>query len=371
MNGFFRPSGLRPRSFIRPLALALLFVGGGLMAAEPPALRALADSAPKPPWPDGDEKGMANTLGPATTQRCAWHMAQPQAKWYEVSQVRTNTMPKTPFGGPGGVKAKPTAGVPFSRHAFNSEVFEADAEPGQQGTQIDALGHFGVLTNPWDPKNPFPNDEVVYYGGFSQKDVKPTPDSPLLKLGMEKVPPLVTTAVVLDARKQVGKGKAMSAGQLVTKADIEAMLKAQGLEERGILPGDMVWIHTGWSELWKDPVGDSPYYAMAPGLSLDAARYLGERSIVAVGLDTPFIDPVPEGMLQGKAPPAAGTPEGLPFVVHHEMLTRFGIYHLENLKLAELATDRVWTACAMALPTLDRGSGGAPVRPVAVGVPGQ
>lgn len=358
----------------RILALAVLTLAltcGGVSAVEPPELLALAKAAPEPPWPAGDEHGMANTLGPATTQRCAWHMAQPEAKWYEASHVRSNTIPKTPFGGPGGVKAKPTVGIPFSRHAFNSEVFEADAEPGQQGTQIDALGHFGAFKNPWDPKDPFPVDETVYYSGFTQQEVKPTPESPLLKLGVDKIRPLVTTAVVLDARRHVGKGKAMSDGQMVTRADIEEMVTSQGLGERGILPGDMVWIYTGWSEHWKDPAGDSPYYAMAPGLSLDATQYLGSRRIVAVGLDTPFIDPVADGMLQGKAPPAAGTPPGLPFVVHHTLLSQFGIHHLENLKLADLAKDHVWTSCAMVLPTLDKGGAGAAVRPVAVGVPGQ
>ena len=53
----------------------------------------------------------------------------------------------------------------------------------------------------------------MYYGGHTQKDVKPTPDSPLLKLGIDKIPPLVTTAVLLDARAFVGKGQAMGDGQ--------------------------------------------------------------------------------------------------------------------------------------------------------------
>jgi len=358
-----------------PLVLAVTaFVSAGAaaaVAAEPADLLALAKSAPQPPWPVGDERGMANTLGTATTLRCAWHMAQPQAKWFEASQVRTGTMPKTPFGGAGGLKPKATAAVPFSRHVFNSEVFEADAEPGQQGTQIDALGHFGAMPEIWDPKVPLAADQASYYGGFTQKDVKPGVDSPLLKLGLEKIPPLVTTAVVLDARRHVGKGTPMTDGQLVTQADIEAMLAAQGLGPRGILAGDMVWIYTGWSEHWRDPAGDTPYYAMAPGLSVDAAAYLGARRVVAVGLDTPFIDPVANGMLQGKAPPAPGTPPGLPFAIHHQLLTQFGIHHLENLKLAEMVKDRVWTSCAMVLPTLDKGSAGAAVRPVAVGVPGQ
>jgi kynurenine formamidase len=137
------------------------------------------------------------------------------------------------------------------------------------------------------------------------------------------------------------------------------------------LPGDVVYVHTGWGENWHDPDTDKVYYGRAPGLAYDAARYLGERRIVAIGLDAPFIDAVPEGMLQGKAGPAAGTPPGLPFAVHHHMLTQMGIHHIENAKLDELARDRVWTSCTMILPAREKGAAGAAVRPVAIGVPAQ
>jgi kynurenine formamidase len=93
--------------------------------------------------------------------------------------------------------------------------------------------------------------------------------------------------------------------------------------------------------------------------------------VAAIALDTPFVDPVPEGMLQGKSGPAAGTPAGLPFAVHHHMLTQMGIHHIENARLAELARDKVWTSCALVLPPLEKGAAGAAVRPVAIGVPGQ
>jgi len=63
---------------------------------------------------------------------------------------------------------------------------------------MDALGHFAVLPRLWDGKSEFPSGEAAYYGGHTQKDVKPTANSPLLKLGIEKVPPIVTTAVLLD-----------------------------------------------------------------------------------------------------------------------------------------------------------------------------
>lgn len=352
-------------------AVTVALAAGAAAAVEPANLIALAKKAPAPPWAAGDERGMANTLGPATLQRCAWHMAQRGARSYEASHVRSNTMPASPFAAPTQLKPKPTAGVPFSAHAFNSEVFDANAEPGQQGTQIDALGHFGVVKSPWDPKTPFPADDTTYYGGYTQRDVKPAPDAPLARLGIDKIPPLVTTALLLDARAHVGRGEPLRDGQLVTAEHIRAMLKAQGLAKRGILPGDMVWIHTGWSERWGDPDPGRGYYAMAPGLSVDAAKLLGDARVVAVGLDTPFIDAVADGMLQGKAPPAPGTPPGLPFAIHHHLLTEYGIHHLENLKLAELAADAVWTSCAMVLPTLDKGAAGAAVRPVAIGVPGR
>ena len=110
---------------------------------------------------------------------------------------------------------------------------------------------------------------------------------------------------------------------------------------------------------------------MAPGLSYDAAKYLGERRVVAIGLDAPFIDPIAQGQLQGAAPPAPGTPAGQPFAVHHHMLTQMGILHIENAKLDEMARDKLWTSCTMILPLREKGSPGSPLRPVAIGVPGR
>jgi kynurenine formamidase len=367
-----RPLSSRAASVAILAPMLSLGMPWSAFAAEPALLIQAAKRSPAPPWSAGDERGMANTLGPITLQRCAWHMAQPRSQVYEASFVRSMTMPKSPFASPAGTQYKATGGVPFSAHAFNSEVMQANAEPGQQGTQIDALGHFAYISKPWDPKDPFPADEARYYGGFTQKDVKPTPESPLLKMGNDKIPPQLTTAVLLDARTVVGKGQPLTDGQLVTAAHIEAMLKAQGLAQRGVLPGDMVWVYTGWSERWKDPADEaSNYYTMAPGLAMDAANWLGAKRVVAVGLDAPFIDAVPAGMLQGKAPPAPGTPPGLPFGIHHTLITQFGIHHLENLNLAAMAKDKVWTSCAMVLPARDQGAAGAAVRPVAVGVPNQ
>jgi hypothetical protein len=154
---------------------------------------AVAQNATAPSrWGPGDELGMANTLGPATWQRCAQALANPRAKSYEVSYLRSNTMPQSPFGVPLRDKYRPTVGIPGTVHAFNGEE-TVSGEPGAQGTQMDAIGHFAVLPEVWDGKGDFPADRATYYGGYKQSDIKPTPDSPLQKLGIEKVPPIVTT----------------------------------------------------------------------------------------------------------------------------------------------------------------------------------
>ena len=228
------------------------------------------------PWPAGDEIGMANTLGPATWKRCAPYLANPKAKSYELSHIRSNTMPQSPFGTPLVDKYRPTVGIPGTMHAFNGEE-TVSGEPGAQGTQMDAIGHFAVLPEKWDGKGEFPADKAKYYGGFTQKDVKPTPDSPLQKLGIEKVPPIVTTAVLLDAKTHLGKGKAMEPGARVTAKDIEAMLKAQGLGKRGLQAGDVLYIYTGWGDNWKDPDTEKFYYTKGPGLAYDAAKYIERR----------------------------------------------------------------------------------------------
>src|SRR6266852_1650648 len=295
---------------------------------------AVAQTATPPSrWGAGDELGMANTLGPATWQRCAQALANPSAKSYEVSHPRSNTMPQSPFGVPLRDKYRPTVGIPGTVHAFNGEE-TVSGEPGAQGTQMDAIGHFAVLPDAWDGKGEFPADKATYYGGYKQSDIKPTPDSPLQKLGIEKVPPIVTTAVLLDAKAYLGKGKAMQPGEAVTAKDIEGMLKA-------------------------------------PGLAYDAAKYIEEKQVVLLALDNPFTDPVADGFLQGTAGPPAGTPPGLPFAIHHHDLTQAGIYQIQNANLGALANDKVWVSCTMILPLRAQGNAGSPVRPVAIGAPAQ
>lgn len=320
-----------------------------------------------PPWPAGDERGMANTLGPASWWRAAPFLMAPDAKCYELSHPITNTMPNSPFSKPLALVPRPTRGMRNAVHASNMETLTGDQ--GAQGTHMDALGHFGAIAAPWDGSGEFPVAQAQYYGGFKQDEVKPHPEAVLQKLGIDKVPPIVTTAVLLDAKAHVGQGRTLAAGTTITAEHIAAMLRAQGLEQRGILPGDVLYIHTGWGENWQDPESEKRYYSEGPGLGYDAAQYLEKKAVVLVALDNPFTDAVNRGQLKGEAPSASGYPKGLPFAIHHHFLVKSGIHQIQNAKLDELARDRVWLSCTIILPLRVRGGGGSLVRPIAIGSP--
>jgi kynurenine formamidase len=306
-----------------------------------------------------DEIGNGITQGYATIARAVAEMSRGRKlrPFYDLSHEYSDRMPFSPFSSPISVAYKPTSYI--AAHAGNGEV--VSGQIGSQGTKIDALGHFGYI-----------NEEGVttYYGGLTQDEVKPTDASPLLHLGIEQVPPIMTSAILLDARKL--KARSMTAGEQVTASDIDAMIASQ--QVRDLMPGDALFIHTGWEEKWSDYNVDptrTEYYSSGPGLSLDAAKYIATKDIVCVGMDVPFIDAVNEGFLRGDSGAPVDMPTELPFFCHHHNLTQAGIYQIHNMHLGELATDRVYLSGTFVLPLRIRGGSNSAVRPVAIGGPYQ
>ena len=313
------------------------------------------------------QRGMTNILGLETWSRCSEFISHPNSQSYELSYLRTQSMPLSPFAGEYKPKFLPVSSMLDTVQIFTMDVLNENVNDGNQGTQMDALGHFGHLDTPWDGESELDMANATFFGGFKGEEVKPTSDSPLLKLGMETVPPIITSAVLIDVKKHAFEGRSMSAGEYVTIQDIEKSIKASSLNTRGIIEGDVVLIYTGWSDNYQDPDESKIYYSMAPGISYSLAQYLASKKVVAVGLDTPFVDALADP--NNPMPIPEGTPQNMAFPVHHYFLTQAGIHTLENFNLKKIADDSVETSCVMILPLMVKGSSASSIRPVAIGVP--
>ena len=313
------------------------------------------------------QRGMTNLLGVDTNLRCSQQMSNPKAKTYELSYKRTASMPLSPFAGEYKPKFLPEIPWAGSRQVFTMDVLNENVNDGNQGTQMDALGHFGYTDEIWNGDGEADLSSLKYFGELNGKEVKPTPESPLKKLGIESVPPIITTAVFLDVRKHIFNGKAMKAGEYVTVQHIKDTIKKSNVKDRGILPGDVVLINTGWSDNYQDPDDLGIYYTKAPGVSYNLVKYLSDKQVVGVGLDTWGVDTFAEDGEYG--PERSQNPEGIANPAHHYFLTQSGVHTLENFNLKDLAKDSVDLSCVIILPLMTQGSSASPLRPVAIGVP--
>jgi kynurenine formamidase len=173
------------------------------------------------------------------------------------------------------------------------------------GSQLDGLGHLGV--------------EHVYYNGNKLADF--ADPNGLKKLGIEKVPPMVTRGVLLDMAAYFNTD-IVKEGTAFNVKEIEEAAKKQGVEIR---QGDVVIFHTGWlSLIGKD---DKRYSAGEPGLGVEGAKYLTGKGVVAIGADTWALEVLP---FESKNV----------FEVHQILLAMNGTYILENMDTAALARDK-------------------------------
>jgi kynurenine formamidase len=215
-----------------------------------------------------------------------------------------------------------------NKFTFNDELVEGWTGVG---TQLNGIGHIGI--------------DNVYYNGNKAGDFVTIEG--VKKLGIEKVPPMVTRGVVLDMAAHY-KQPIVPETTEFSVADIEAVLKKAGLTLR---KGDVVLFNTGWLELiGKD---DKRFLEAEPGIGMEAARWLAERQIVAFGGDTWASEIYP-----GKS--------GEEFPVNQFMLAKHGIYNLELIDTRALLREGVREFLFVLGQPLYTGSTQVNINPVAI-----
>jgi kynurenine formamidase len=171
------------------------------------------------------------------------------------------------------------------------------------------------------------------------------------RLGIEKVAGFAARAVLLDMPRHVGDGDTpwLEPGHTVSAEELEGACASQGVEVRA---GDVVLVRTGFLQMWFEHRQSRSY--SQPGIGMDAARWLAERDVVAVGSDNAAVEVLPFD-------------EGDMFAVHKLLLVRHGVYLLEYLDLSLPAAEECWEGLIAVAPLKITGATGSPLNPILVG----
>lgn len=160
--------------------------------------------------------------------------------------------------------------------------------------------------------------------------------------------PAHVTIDQVPAARLLGRGvrvdcRHFQAGQLVPRSFLEDWERAHLALE----PGDIVLFNFGWSRHWARRPDSRPYIQDWPGVSLEAAHFLIEKQVAALGVDTLSPD----------------TPETLSRQPLHPIVLEKQILIIENLCNLDQLPDAF---LFLALPLKIRCGSGSPIRALAM-----
>ncbi|MCA1728921.1 MAG: cyclase family protein [Actinobacteria bacterium] len=255
---------------------------------------------------------------------------------FDLEQPRTAEMPIHP--------AHQQAGYSYLLHRHHEDEYrpsEAGPRTGaagvivcgeHTGTHIDALCH--------------QSDALVLYGGVHIGEVQSSRG--FTKHGVEEIPSIVASGVLIDVAAMEGV-ESLESGHAITDRDLQKCCERQGVS---IEPGSVVLVRTGNGRYWDD----SERYLAGPGMDASASYWLAEKQVLAVGADNTAWD------MPGLKDPDLGCM--LPG--HLILLSRHGIYIIENLNLEDLAAAGHHHFDFVCAPLKFVGATGSPVSPLAI-----
>ena len=256
-------------------------------------------------WGPDDELGQFNQLGAELTLKAAKLIKS--GKTYRLG-IETNSATPAPAPRTFSLTVLMPNQAPGQALGDNKFNYADDLMSGWMGvgSQIDGLGHAAI-------------DHVFYNGVHSSQFVKP---QGLSKFGVEKYPPIVARGVLLNMAECLST-PVVAEGTAYTR---EMIVQCQNKQNVTIETGDVVLFHSGWLDILDtDP---ARYAKGEPGLGLSGAEYLASKDVMAVGADTWGVETLPFEN------------EKIMFPVHQHLITKHGIYLLENMDTRELAKDK-------------------------------
>lgn len=281
-------------------------------------------------WGPDDERGALNLID-SDAVRAAVKLVR-SGKVFSLGQPIVSSMPTPPRrprfnhwmtrdGGDYAAGARRPGDFAYAEDAMSL--------PLHSGTHLDGLCHA------WCGK--------LLYNGFAESEIR---SEGAKRLGVEKLPPVVTRGVLLDIAASTGA--LLADGAAITPDHIRAACRRADV---AIRTGDAVLIRTGWLE--RQSGRQETDFNSEPGLNVEAALLLAGCGAAVVGADNFAVEAMP-------------FPEGTAFPVHQRLIRDYGVPLLEGLVLAALAAAGATTFLFVAAPLPVVGGTGSPVAPVAI-----
>jgi len=317
------------RPIVIGLSLTVVALGLSTAVAQSPSWRPPTDSQRCPSkWGTTDERGAGNHMKPASVLKAAQLIKT--GEYVELGHVLSQSMPISGTRQFNVHTKRTVMNKPSNRRGSNEELLTS--EIGQVGTQFDGFAHQTIEDKVY---NCYKLDDIATRTGFT-------------KVGIEKVGTLMTRGVLIDVAALKGVDM-LGETYEITVADLEQALQKQNQK---LQPGDAVIINTGWGKLWgKD---NARYMKSSPGIGVKAAEWLAKQDPMLVGGDTAPVEVSPN------PDPEISLP------VHQIMLVVNGIHLLENLKLDELVSKRMYEFAFVMQPLKLQGFTGSTVAPTAI-----
>ena len=206
------------------------------------------------------------------------------------------------------------------------------SEIGQVGTQLDAFPHQTIGDEVY---NCVKYESIASRGGFTE-------------MGVDGIGTIFTRGILIDVAGLKGV-QTLPDTYEITVDDLQQALRRQDLN---IEEADAVIINTGWGAHWG--TDNARYVRSCPGIGTAAAEWIISRRPVLMGSDNWPVEVAPNPNPQLSLP------------VHQIALAVHGVHLLENMKLDELARDRIHRFALAVQPLKIAGGTGSTVAPTAM-----
>lgn len=166
--------------------------------------------------------------------------------------------------------------------------------------------------------------------------------------GAETIEPFLCRGVLADIPKLLGVER-LEPGFGITAEHVKS-----ALGDLDVQPGEVVLIRSGWPQLYGDPAAYLGVESGVPGITADAATYLADLGVRAVGCDTTAMDQLAAGAGHSSLP------------AHIVLLVQRGVHIIEVGDYEELAQSGTREFMFVAVPLKLKGATGSPIRPLAI-----